>query len=130
MMNTDWLEPSVKRVPRVTLVLGLAVGILTAVLGGPVSGVLVLAGSALAALGFISLKSFVDRYLQEGPARLWRRALLFYSLRLLLICLIFLTIIFFFKARVLALAAGFSLILVAILVEAVRHLAGIKQWKA
>lgn len=129
-MSTDWLEPSVKRVPRITLVLGLAVGILTAILGGPVTGVLVLAGSALAALGFISLKSFVDKYLQEKPTSLWPRALLFYSLRLLLICLIFLIIIFFFKARVLALAAGFSLILVAILAEAVRHLAGIKQWKA
>ena len=130
MMNNDWLEPSVKRVPRVTVFLGLAAGILTAILIGPVSGVLVMAGSVLAALGFISLKSFVDKYLQEGPAQLWRRAIIFYSLRLLLICLIFLTIIFFFKARVLALVAGFSLILVAILAEAVRYLAGIKQWKA
>ncbi|MCR4409333.1 MAG: hypothetical protein QHH43_03970 [Candidatus Saccharicenans sp.] len=130
MMKNDWLEPSVKRVPRVTVFLGLAAGILTAVLIEPVSGVLVLAGAVLAALGFISLKSFVDRYLQAGPARLWRRAIIFYGLRLLLICLIFLTIIFFFKARVLALAAGFSLILVAILAEAVRYLAGIKQWKA
>lgn len=130
MINTDWLESSVKRVPRVTVLLGLAAGIFAAILGGPISGVLVLAGAVLAALGFISLKSFVDRYLQQGSARLWPRALLFYSLRLLLICLIFLTIIFFFKTRVLALAAGFSLILVAILAEAVRHLAGIKQWKA
>ncbi|MCX8161062.1 MAG: hypothetical protein N3G18_09065 [Candidatus Saccharicenans sp.] len=129
-MNTDWLEPSINRIPRVTIFLGLVAGIFTALLSGPISGVLVLAGAALAALGFISLKSFIDKYLQEGPARLWRRAILFYSLRLLLICLIFLTIIFFFKARVLALAAGFSLILVSILVEAVRHLAGIKQWKA
>lgn len=130
MMNADWLEHSVKRVPRVTILLGLAVGILTAFLTEAVSGALVLAGAALAAAGFISLKAFVDKYLQAGPARLWRRAVLFYSLRLVLICLIFLIIIFFFKVRVLALAAGFSLILVAILAEAVRNLAGVKQWKA
>ncbi len=130
MMNNDWLENSIKRVPRVTLFLGLAVAIPTALLGGLVSGALVLAGAALAATGFVSLKLFINKYLQAGPAKLRRRAVLFYSLRLLLICLIFLTIIFFFKVRVLALAAGFSLILVAILAEAVRHLAGIKQWKA
>lgn len=129
MTNTDWLELSIKRVPRVTILLGLVAGALAALLLEPVTGALVLAGSALAAVGFISIKSFVDKYLQAGRSGFWRRAVLFYSLRLLLICLIFLIIIIFFKGRVLALAAGFSLVVVSILAEAVRNLGSIKQWK-
>lgn len=129
-MSTDWLEKSIRRVPLETVVLGLAAGILTSVFSEPISGVLVLAGSFLAATGFISIKSFIDRYLKAELSRFWRRAVLFYSLRLVLICLIFLIIIIFFKGRVLALAGGFSLIVVSILVEAVRNLASIKQWKA
>jgi len=129
-MTSDWLDNSMRRIPLETVLLGLAVGIITALVYEPLSGGLVLAGSVLSAAGFLSLKSFVDKYLQSERARLWRRALLFYSLRLLLICLVFLSIILIFKGRVLALAAGLSLILLSILVEAVRNLASIKQWKA
>ncbi|MGQ9800363.1 MAG: hypothetical protein ACUVRL_01645 [Candidatus Saccharicenans sp.] len=128
-MTSDWLDSALKRIPLETVLLGLAVGIITALVYEPLAGGLVLAGSALSAVGFLSLKSFVDKYLQPERARLWRRAILFYSLRLLLICLVFLIIIFTFKGRVLALAAGLSLILLSILVEAVRNLASIKQWK-
>jgi len=129
MTNTDWLEPSVRRIPRVTIILGLVAGVMTALLFEAVTGALVLAGAALATVSFISIKSFVDNYLQAGRVGLWRRALVFYSLRLLLICLIFLTIILFFRSRVLALAGGFSLVVVAIMAEAVRILARAKQWK-
>lgn len=128
-MTSDWLDSAIKRIPLETLLLGLAAGIITAVVFEPLSGGLVLAGSVLSAAGFISLRSFVDKYLHSGQTRMWRRALLFYSLRLLLICLVFLIIILIFKGRVLALAAGLSLILLSILVEAVRHLASITQWK-
>ncbi|MGB4705531.1 MAG: hypothetical protein WBI18_10730, partial [Candidatus Saccharicenans sp.] len=76
------------------------------------------------------VKSFVDRYLYSKSDRLRRRALLFYAVRLLLICLIFLIIIIFFKIRILALAAGFSLIVISILLEVVRNLASLKLWKA
>lgn len=128
-MTSDWLDSAIKRIPLETLLLGLAAGIITAVVFEPLSGGLVLMGSALSAAGFMSLRSFVDKYIQSGQTKLWRRALLFYSLRLVLICLIFLIIILIFKGRVLALGAGLSLILLTILVEAVRNLASIKQWK-
>lgn len=128
-MTSDWLDSAIRRIPLTTLLLGLAIGIITAVVFEPLSGGLVLAGSVLSAASFMSLRSFVDRYLKSEPTRLWRRALVFYSLRLLLICLVFLIIILIFKGRVLALAAGLSLIILSILVESVRNLASIKQWK-
>jgi len=87
-------------------------------------------GAILAAVGFISLKSFVNRYLGGKRTVLVKRALVLFSLRLLLICLIFLAIIFIFRGKVIAFVAGFSSMVVAVLIEAIRNLVNIKQWKA
>lgn len=129
-MKADGLEKSIRRVPLETLILGVISGAAAFFLFEPAAGVLILAGAILSSLGFISVKSFVDRYLYSKSDRLRRRALLFYAVRLLLICLIFLIIIIFFKTRILALAAGFSLIVISILLEVVRNLASLKLWKA
>ncbi|MCI4445607.1 MAG: hypothetical protein JHC32_06215 [Candidatus Aminicenantes bacterium] len=128
-MAEDPLESSLRRIPIETFALGFLTGLGAGWLLDPLSGIIIFAGSGLAALSFISLKSFIDRYLYKNKTVLLRRAIILYSLRLLLICMIFLTIIFFFKGKIIAFVVGFSLLLVSILVEAVRNLANIKPWK-
>ena len=123
------LDSSVRRVPVQTVVLGVLAGLITGIIADLLSGVLVLGGAILSSLGFIALKSFVNKYLPSDKARVLPRAIILYLLRLVLICLVFLIIIFYFKNKVLAFAAGFSLVLVSVAIEAVRNLAGVKKWK-
>ncbi|MGB9764846.1 MAG: ATP synthase subunit I [Candidatus Saccharicenans sp.] len=124
------VESSLKRIPLETMGLGLVIGFIAIWLFNLVTGILIFVGSGLAALSFLTLKSFVNRNLDKKKALVLRRAILAYVLRLLLICLVLLIIIFLFKGKVIALVAGFSLIIAAILIEALRNLLSIKQWKA
>jgi len=128
--SADQFEKSLKRVPIETLVLGCLASLLVLLFFDPVSAVLVAGGAILATAGFISLKSFVNRYFGGKRTVLVKRALVLFSLRLLLICLIFLAIIFIFRGKVIAFVAGFSSMVVAVLIEAIRNLVNIKQWKA
>jgi len=128
--SPDQFEKSLKRVPIETLVIGCLASLLVLIFFDPVSAVLVAGGAVLAAVGFISLKSFVDRYLGGKRTVLVKRAIVLFSLRLLLICLVFLAIIFIFRDKVIAFVAGFSSMVVAVLIEAIRNLVNIKQWKA
>jgi len=128
-MVNDLLESSLRRVPWETIFLGFISGLGTGLFLEPVSGGLVLAGSLLAALSFLTLKSFINKYLTYGRQRLLPRAILIYLFRVILICLIFLIIIFLFRSKVLAFAAGFSLLIISLLIEALRNLASGRQWK-
>jgi hypothetical protein len=128
--SADQFEKSLKRVPIETLVLGCLASLLVLLFFDPVSAVLVAGGAILATAGFISLKSFVNRYFGGKRTVLVKRALVLFSLRLLLICLIFLAIIFIFRGKVIAFVAGFSSMVVAVLIEAIRNLVNIRQWKA
>jgi len=128
-MASDQMEKSIKRIPAETMVLGLVFGLLAALVFDPISGVLVLAGALVAGLSFIGLKGAVDRWLTQPRSRFMKKALLLYLLRLGLICLIFLTIIFLFKKRVIAFVAGFSVILLSLMIEALINLVSMKQWK-
>ncbi|MGB9893788.1 MAG: hypothetical protein ACPLRA_05195 [Candidatus Saccharicenans sp.] len=128
-MKADLLEDSIRRVPLETILLGLAAGLATGFFLEPISGALVLGGALLAAVAFITLNSFINKYFRVGQKGLIARAISVYLLRLLLICLVFLIIIIFFKKRVLAFAAGFSLVIISVLVEALRNLTSGRQWK-
>ena len=55
---------------------------------------------------------------------------LFYGLRLVLIIGLFFIIILFFSKKVLAFAAGFSMIIPVFFAEAVGTLARMKRWKS
>ncbi|MDD8020655.1 MAG: hypothetical protein PHU81_05670 [Acidobacteriota bacterium] len=122
----DLFEKSLKRVPVETMIIGFLASLFVMIWLEVASALLVLAGATLGALGFISLKSFVDRYLSQKKAVFIKRCILLYGLRLLLICLVFLAIIFIFKGKVIAFVAGFSSIVVAILIEAIRNLVKIR----
>lgn len=129
-MASTSIENSIRRVPRETILLGVIAGLATGIFYELLSGILVVLGAGLASLSFLTLNLFVDKYLQANRSGIWRRPVFVYVLRVLLICLIFLIIIFFFKGKVLALVGGFSLMIVSVLIEAVRGLVSVKQWKA
>lgn len=129
-MKRESMEISLKRVPKLTVILGLIFGLIGGIIFDPIRGMLIFLGALFSVLGFITLISFVDRYLGKQKNILLRRALLAYFLRLLLICLVFLIIIFFFKSKIVAFVAGFSLIVISILIEAVRSIGYMRQWKA
>ncbi len=128
--SAELFEKSLKRIPVETIVLGVLTSILGLVFFDLTSAGLLVAGALVAAAGFISLRSFVDRYIFKEKTVFRKRALILYSLRLLLICLVFLAIIFIFRVKVIAFVAGFSSLVVAVLIEAIRNLVNIRQWKA
>ena len=128
--SAELFEKSLKRIPVETIVLGVLTSILGLVFFDLTSAGLLVAGALVAAAGFISLRSFVDRYIFKEKTVFRKRALIVYSLRLLLICLVFLAIIFIFRVKVIAFVAGFSSLVVAVLIEAIRNLVNIRQWKA
>jgi len=113
-----------------TIALGCLASILGLIFFDLISAALLVAGALVAAAGFISLRSFVNRYVFREKTVFRKRALILYSLRLLLICLVFLAIIFIFRGKVIAFVAGFSSLVVAVLIEAIRNLVNIRQWKA
>lgn len=128
-MIADRMEKSIRRIPVETSILGLAVGLLVASVYEPLSGLLVLAGALVAGGSFLGLKGTVDRWLTQPKSKFIKKALVLYLVRLGLICLIFLIIIAFYKKKVIAFAAGFSLIVVSIMIEALISLVSMRQWK-
>jgi hypothetical protein len=128
--SAELFEKSLKRIPVETIALGCLASILGLIFFDLISAALVVAGALVAAAGFISLRSFVNRYVFREKTVFRKRALILYSLRLLLICLVFLAIIFIFRGKVIAFVAGFSSLVVAVLIEAIRNLVNIRQWKA
>ncbi|HOP60278.1 MAG: hypothetical protein KA522_02670 [Candidatus Saccharicenans sp.] len=128
--SAELFEKSLKRIPVETIALGCLASILGLIFFDLISAALLVAGALVAAAGFISLRSFVNRYVFREKTVFRKRALILYSLRLLLICLVFLAIIFIFRSKVIAFVAGFSSLVVAVLIEAIRNLVNIRQWKA
>jgi uncharacterized membrane protein YidH (DUF202 family) len=95
-----------------------------------VSSLLVLFGGLTAALGFISLQKLVFRLVKQGPVKGKTSILLLYGLRLLLIIALFFIIILLFSRKILAYAAGFSMIIPVFFIEAAGALFRMKQWKS
>ncbi|MHB8055485.1 MAG: ATP synthase subunit I [Candidatus Aminicenantales bacterium] len=87
-------------------------------------------GALLSALSFLWMKSALTKILNRNKAEAVRSGLLLYALRFVLILGVFLLIILLYPNRILAFAAGFSMMLPVFIVEAVRAFAVMKQWKA
>ncbi|MGB8951823.1 MAG: ATP synthase subunit I [Candidatus Aminicenantales bacterium] len=87
------------------------------------------AGGAFSAFSFAWLKRSLYKFLLPEKKKAVRTGIVLYALRFVLILAIFLFIILFFAERLLAFAAGFSILIVVFLVETVRALTRMKQWK-
>lgn len=126
-------EPSIEekilsRIPREILILSLLISLLSLFLLDPLSSLLIFAGGALSALSFIWLKQSLSRFLVPDKKKAMRSAIGFYSLRLLLIIVLFSIIIFLFSKKIIAFVAGFSTIILVMAVESIAALSRIKKW--
>lgn len=124
-------EKVLKRIPLEIMALALLGALAAAVLtGDAVFALFVLLGGGLAALGFVSLKHSVTRFLSADKRRAVRSAVLLYGLRLVLIIAVFSIIILFFPGRIYAFIAGFSVVVLVFIAEAVAAFSRMKQWKS
>jgi len=122
-------EKVLGRIPWETGGLSLLGSLLSLFLFDTLDALMVLAGGLTAAVSFIWLKRMVFRLVQRDRKRPIASIILFYGLRLLLIIGLFFIIIFLFSRKVLAFAAGFSMIIPVFFIEAAGALIRMKQWK-
>ncbi len=96
---------------------GAVMGLLALPFFGAPTALFVFAGGVLAALGFLGMKAALTRLLARDRKEAVRSGALLYAVRLILILAVFSFIIFFFPRRILAFAAGFSVLVPVFLAE-------------
>ncbi len=125
--NTE--EKILKRVPLETLILTVVAAAAGFFLFDYLIALLVFAGGLFSMLNFYWLKQTISNTLTADKKKSVRKAIPLYILRILLILAIFFIIIIFFSTKILAFVVGFSMIIPVFLIEAVRELSKLKQWK-
>jgi len=118
-----------RRIPLEVPLIALVMAVISLAFFTPMTGVFILAGGILSALSFIWLKRALLRFLSQDRRRAVRSGLALYLLRLALILAVFSIIILIFPRMILAFVAGFSSLVLAILVEALIAVSQMKQWK-
>lgn len=130
-MDIDPFEERIlRRVPLEILAAGAAAGLIALPFFGVMTALLVLAGGALASLGFLWMKVSLTRFLQREKKAALRSGVLTYLARFVLILAVFSFIIFIFPGKILAFVAGFSVLVPVFLVEGVFALVCVKTWKS
>ena len=95
----------------------------------PLTGLFVFAGGVFSAFGFVWLKQSLTRLLSRGKKGALRSGIVFYVLRLVLICAVFFLIILVYPKKIIAFVAGFSAVVPVTLLEGVRGLLLMRKWK-
>lgn len=130
-MDIDPFEERIlRRVPLEILAAGAAAGLIALPFFGVTTALLVLAGGALASLGFLWMKVSLTRFLQRERRAALRSGVLIYLARFVLILAIFSFIILLFPEKILAFAAGFSVLVPVFLIEGAAALLRMKTWKS
>lgn len=122
-------ERILRRVPLEILVIAAVLAAGAALLFDLPTGLVFLAGGALAALSFAWLRRSVSRLLASGRKGALRSGIALYALRLALICAAFFLIILVYPKKILAFGAGFSVVVLVSLVEGIRALLLLRTWK-
>lgn len=130
-MDIDPFEERIlRRVPLEILAAGAVAGLVALPFFGGTTALFVLAGGALASLGFLWMKVSLTRFLQRERRTALRSGVLIYLARLVLILAVFSFIIFLFPGKILAFVAGFSVVVPVFLIEGVFALLRMKTWKS
>ena len=130
-MNIDPFEERIlRRVPLEILAAGAAAGLLALPFFGVTTALLVLAGGAMASLGFLWMKVSLTSFLQRERKAALRSAVRIYLTRFVLILAVFSFIILLCPGQILAFVAGFSVLVPVFLVEGVFALVRVKTWKS
>ncbi len=128
--KTDPLEERVlRRVPVEIVVLAAVLALAAALVFDPLTGLFVLAGGVLSALGFAWLKRALTRLLSRERKGALRSGIALYALRLVLICAVFFLIILVYPKKILAFVAGFSSVIPVALAEGIRGFLLLRTWK-
>jgi len=123
-------ETALRRIPFEIIALTALTAVVLAFVFDPPTGLFFFAGGALATLSFLWMKSSLSRILNRKKSEAVRSGLLFYALRFVLILGVFFLIILAYPNRILAFAAGFSMVIPAFVIEAAKAFALMRQWKA
>jgi len=123
-------ERVLRRIPWEILALSLLIALICLFLFEPFTALFVLAGGVVASLSFIWLKTSLKGILVPEKKKTLKFGLALYSLRLLLLLALFFIIIIFFSGKIIAFTAGFSMIILVLMVEAFIGLAELKKWKS
>jgi ATP synthase I chain len=122
-------ERTLRRIPREVLAIALVMAAVSLPFFRPLTALFILSGGVFSALSFIGLKRALLRFIGPDKRRAVRSGLALYLLRLLLLLAVFLIIILVLPRMILAFVAGFSSLVLAILIEAATALSQMKQWK-
>jgi len=122
-------ERILRRVPLETAALSAVLALPAALLFDLPTGLFFLAGGVFSALGFAWLKQSLTRFLSSGRKGAVRSGIVFYALRLVLICAVFFFIILLYPKKIFAFVAGFSMVVPVSLAEGVRALLLMRTWK-
>jgi hypothetical protein len=122
-------ERILRRIPLEVSVIAFVLALAALLFFTPLTSLFILAGGIFSALSFLWLKNSLFRFLGSDRRRAVRSGLALYLLRLALILAVFSTIILLFPRMILAFVAGFSSLVLAILVEASVAVSQMKQWK-
>ncbi len=131
MDENDHIEERIlRRMPWEIILAAFVLAVPAALIFDPKTAAFFFAGGIVSAAGFAWLRDAVNRiFLQPGQAGV-KKGLVLYVLRLLLICLIFLTIIFISPRSILAFGAGFTTMVAVALAEGIAALVKMRRWKA
>ena len=126
----DPLEERVlRRIPVEIAVFAAVLALAAALLLDPLTGLFVLAGGVFSAFGFAWLKRALTRILSRDKKGALRSGIVFYAVRLVLICAVFFLIILVYPKKIIAFVAGFSTVVPVTLLEGVRGLLLMRKWK-
>ena len=126
----DPLEEHVlRRIPVEIAVFAAVLALAAALLLDPLTGLFVLAGGVFSAFGFAWLKRALTRILSRDKKGALRSGIVFYAVRLVLICAVFFLIILVYPKKIIAFVAGFSTVVPVTLLEGVRGLLLMRKWK-
>jgi hypothetical protein len=129
-LSPSYEERVLRRIPWEILALSFLTALVCLILFEPFTALFVLSGGVLASLSFIWLKTSLSKFLVPEKKKALKSGLALYSLRLLLLLSLFFIIIIFFSEKIIAFAAGFSTIILVLMVEAFIGLIELKKWKS
>jgi hypothetical protein len=126
----DPLEERVlRRIPVEIAVCAAVLALAAALVLDPLTGLFILAGGVFSAVGFAWLKRALTRFLSRDKKGALRSGIVFYAVRLVLICAVFFLIILVYPKKIIAFVAGFSTVVPVTLLEGVRGLLLLRKWK-
>lgn len=131
MDNVDPIEERIlRRMPWEIILVSFVLAIPAVFIFNILTAGFFFAGGVASAAGFAWLREAVNRLFLRPDKAGVKKAILIYALRLLLICIIFVVIIYISPRGVLAFVAGFSMLVAVALVEGIAAIIKMRPWKA